>query len=85
MMNLKDELRNIKLIVSDIDGTLVSDDGTIGTETKKLIKQLSELGVTFTLATGRLHSAAEEIAKEIALEGPIISLDGSLIRTYPMK
>jgi len=83
MMNLKDELRNIKLIVSDIDGTLVSDDGTIGTETKKLIKQLSELGVTFTLATGRLHSAAEEIAKEIALEGPIISLDGSLIRTYP--
>ena len=83
MMNFKDALTHIKLIVTDIDGTLLSNDGTLGIETKKLIKQLSEQGVIFSLATGRLHSAAEEIAKEIAIEGPIISLDGSLIRSFP--
>jgi len=83
MMNFKDALTNIKLIVSDIDGTLLSNDGTLGIETKKLIKQLSEQGVIVSLDTGRLHSAAEEIAKEIAIEGPIISLDGSLIRSFP--
>ncbi|HEY7751852.1 MAG TPA: HAD family hydrolase, partial [Ignavibacteriaceae bacterium] len=82
-MDLKAELKNIKLIATDIDGTLLLNDGTIGLETKKLIKQLSEKGIIFSLATGRLHSAVKELAEEISLNGPIISLDGSLIRTFP--
>jgi Cof subfamily protein (haloacid dehalogenase superfamily) len=82
-MKLKDVLKNIKLIVSDIDGTLLRDDGTVGPETRELISQLSEEGVIFSLATGRLHSAVTEIAKDISLNGPVISLDGSLIKTFP--
>ena len=80
-MNITERLKNIKLIVSDLDGTLLSDSGVIGTETKKLISQLQHCGVIFALATGRLHSAVTGIAEELSIKSPIISLDGSMIRS----
>ena len=73
-------LKNIKLIVTDIDGTLLNDNGELGLESKKLVKKLMKLNVIVSFATGRLHSAVTEIAKEISLNGYIISLDGALIK-----
>jgi len=73
-------LKNIKLIVTDIDGTLVNDNGELGFESKKLIKELMKLNVMVSLATGRLHSAVTDISKELSLNGYIISLDGALIK-----
>jgi Cof subfamily protein (haloacid dehalogenase superfamily) len=73
-------LKNIKLIVTDIDGTLVNDNGELGFESKKLVKELMKLNVRVSLATGRLHSAVTDISKELSLNGYIISLDGALIK-----
>jgi Cof subfamily protein (haloacid dehalogenase superfamily) len=73
---------NINLIVSDLDGTLLSDDGNLGVEVKKVAKELINLGVVFSIATGRLHSAVKPIAEELSLNGPIISLDGALIKYH---
>lgn len=78
----KNKLKNIKLIVTDIDGTLLNDNSELGLESKKLIMELMKQGVTISLATGRLHSAITEIAKELSLNGYIISLDGALIKNY---
>lgn len=75
-------LKNIKHIVTDIDGTLLNDNGEIGTESKQLLKELMKLNVIVSLATGRLHSAVKEIAKELSLNGYIISLDGALIKYF---
>ncbi len=75
-------LKNIKLIVTDIDGTLLNDNGELGSESKKLVKELMKLNVMVSFATGRLHSAVTEIAKELSLNGYIISLDGALIKNY---
>jgi len=75
-------LKNIKLIVADIDGTLLNDNGEVGSESKKLVKELMKLNVMVSFATGRLHSAVTEIAKELSLNGYIISLDGALIKNY---
>ncbi len=80
-MNITERLKNLKLIVSDLDGTLLPDRGDIGTETKKLISQLQDCGVIFALATGRLHSAVTGIANELSIKSPVISLDGSMIRS----
>lgn len=75
-------MKNLKLIVSDIDGTLLDDNGELGKESKKLIQELMKHNVKISLATGRLHSAALEIAKELSLNGYIISLDGALIKNF---
>lgn len=78
----KNKLKNIKLIVTDIDGTLVDDDGNLGSESKKLLMELMKHDVSISLATGRLHSAVTELAKELSLNGYIISLDGAVIKEY---
>lgn len=76
-------LKNIKIVVFDLDGTLLADDGTIGENTKTLIKKLKAYDVRFTFATGRLHSAITYMAEDLDLKVPLVSLDGSLIKSYP--
>ena len=82
-MKQKDRsLKDIKLIVTDIDGTLLNDNGELGQESKKLIKELMNENVIVSLATGRLHSAVMEIANELSLNGYIISLDGAMVKSF---
>jgi len=80
-MNITERLKNIKLIVSDLDGTLLPDSGEIGVETKNLVSQLQDCGVIFAIATGRLHSAVTGIAEDLSIKSPVISLDGSMIKS----
>lgn len=77
----KEKLKNLKLIVSDLDGTLLNSSNEIGKESQKLIKALLAKGMRFTFATGRLHSAVEDHAKLLGLKSPLITLDGSMIKT----
>lgn len=79
----RDILRKIKLIVFDLDGTLLNDEGNIGTDTLDLISELNKRGVKFSFASGRQHSAVTKYADLLGITAPIISLDGSLIKTYP--
>ena len=82
-MEQKDvSLKKIKHIITDIDGTLLNDNGELGLESRKLIKELIDEKVIISLATGRLHSAATEIAKELSLNGYVISLDGAMIKDF---
>ncbi len=76
-----EKLKNIKLIVSDLDGTLLNGNNEIGAESQKLIKALLAKGMRFTFATGRLHSAIVEHANLLGLKTPLITLDGSIIKT----
>jgi len=76
----KSILKKIKLVVLDLDGTLLNDQGEIGSESLKLIRRLKQSGVNFTIASGRLHASIESYAKQMNLTVPLISLDGSLIK-----
>ncbi len=75
-------LKNLKLIVFDLDGTLLNNNGKISEGAKKLIFKLKEKDVHFTFASGRLHSALVKYADELNIETPLISLDGSLIKNH---
>jgi len=79
----KSRLRNIKLVLFDLDGTLLNNRGEIGSQSSELIKRLEKLGVNFSFASGRLHSALTKYADELALSTPVISLDGSYIKQHP--
>jgi len=78
----KDTLKNINHIITDIDGTLLDDNGNLGDESIKLLKNLMDLDVKISFATGRLHSAVTELAKQVSLNGYIVSLDGALIKNF---
>lgn len=76
-------LQGLKLVIFDLDGTLLNENGEIGNETVRLVKKLSALGVKFSFASGRLHSALTEYAEQLEITTPLISLDGCLIKSYP--
>ena len=70
----------IKLIVTDIDGTILPYDGIFRQGVLDCIRELDEKGVKVVLATGRMHSSTTPIAKKLGLSTPIISYQGGLIK-----
>lgn len=69
-----------RLIVSDLDGTLLRDDHTLSEYTKAVIHKVSEQGIDFMLATGRIFGGARHYAKELNLNTPILACNGALIK-----
>lgn len=73
-------MSQIKLIATDIDGTILKFNFEFNQEVKDCIKKLNEDGVKVVLVTGRMHSATDYIAEELGLQTPIVSYQGGLIR-----
>ena len=57
-----------KMLVTDVDDTLLTDNHEITKENKDAILKLQEAGIKFVLASGRPTEAMLEIAKELELE-----------------
>ena len=74
-------MRKIKypLIVSDFDGTLVKNDGTIDEYTKQTILQYIQDGGRFAISTGRMPSGILSRAKELGLKGLVCCCQGAVI------
>ena len=51
---------DIKMVVTDLDGTLLKDDKSISTYTQNVIKQLRNSGILFVVATARPIRAVKE-------------------------
>ena len=77
---LKKRFSRIKLIVSDIDGTLVTNDNQLNPQTVEIIKLIKKKKIFFSLASQRVHSSIYPIAKELEIKIPYISLNGSLVQ-----
>ncbi|MCE1166276.1 MAG: HAD family hydrolase [Bacteroidetes bacterium] len=78
--NILKKLSGIKLVVSDVDGTLTDHNNELGGETKELVKKLREKGVLFTFATQRIHSSIVPFAKELDVDIPIVTVNGALVK-----
>lgn len=70
----------MKIIASDMDGTLLNENATISQENATAIKKAQEEGVEVVIATGRPYNSALKFLQEAGLECPIISLNGAEIR-----
>jgi len=57
-------MKNCKLIVSDLDGTLLRRDMTLSEENAAAIKKLSELGIAFVASSGRTLYEIPECVRE---------------------
>ena len=78
-------MKNIKLCVFDLDGTLLNSNKRITQETLLAVKNLSNYNIKYTIATGRIDILARKYQREICSDLPIISCNGSIIRDLSNK
>ncbi|MBS7528558.1 HAD family phosphatase [Fusibacter paucivorans] len=69
-----------KLIVSDIDGTLIRSDHKISSRTKTAIEGYIEKGHPFAIATGRMHAAGLIVTQQLDYDGYLISCNGAVVK-----
>lgn len=70
----------IKLIASDMDGTLLNDDHMISEENLKAIRKAQEMGRYFTIVTGRDYGAVKSYLDECNLKCECILSNGAEYR-----
>lgn len=73
----------VRMVVLDIDGTLVGDDLQIGARTLSAVAAALRAGVVVSLATGRMPSSAAVFANALGLRAPIVGHQGAVIRAMP--
>ncbi|MHC5279264.1 Cof-type HAD-IIB family hydrolase [Listeria kieliensis] len=70
----------IKVIASDMDGTLLNSDIRVTEENVKAIEYARGKGIHFVLCTGRMYDDAMRLINEAGLFAPAICMNGAEIR-----
>lgn len=74
------EMTDIKLILSDIDGTILNDENIVDNNLKATIAKLNQKDIHFVLASARSPRGMAPIAKELeVLDNPIACYNGALV------
>jgi len=68
-----------KLIAVDMDGTLLDSSNHISQKTIEAIHQSLQMGVLFTISTGRSIQGIEKYNHLLSLDFPVIAYNGSMI------
>ncbi|MFP3040791.1 Cof-type HAD-IIB family hydrolase [Treponema primitia] len=80
---MEEELRKagqeVRLIVCDLDGTLLNSEKLISPENLKAINMAREKGIFVTICSGRIHTMLEAYSRTLSVEGPLISGNGAFI------
>ena len=69
----------IKLIASDMDGTLLDSDMSISPENAAAIKAATDQGIEFIVATGRNRTEAIHPLKKASIECAMVTLNGAQV------
>ena len=68
-----------KLLVVDVDGTLLGRDGNISAENREAIAQACGSGIKVSLSTGRTLQSGLKVINQLPLDGYHIFFDGALV------
>ena len=78
-------INQFKLIVSDLDGTIKDTNQPIHPYTIEVLKKLPELGIHFTLASGRSLASLRPYAEELNIKIPLVLANGCIIQSLDGK
>jgi len=77
---MKNVAAKIRLIVFDVDGTLIDDNKDLSLKTISVLHELQQQGVAISIATGKTFPSVEELVKALTIKVPIILSNGALIQ-----
>jgi hydroxymethylpyrimidine pyrophosphatase-like HAD family hydrolase len=72
-----------RLIAIDMDGTLLNSEGHVSERNRAALRSAEEAGIEVVIATGRRHSFAMRVLRELNLQqaNALVSSNGTVIRT----
>lgn len=73
----------IRLIMTDIDGTVTDIKGQVETVSKNAMSALAEQGIMVGFVSGRTLPRLEPLAFDIGIDGPIIGENGGIAKLKP--
>ena len=68
---------DIRLVVADLDGTLLDDEKQLDAGIVDVIRELEKRNIMFTLASGRNVHIMKPYLKELSLQLPFIANNGA--------
>ncbi|MGU3539732.1 Cof-type HAD-IIB family hydrolase [Methylobacterium sp. A54F] len=75
----RDIARNIALVISDVDGTLVTTDKRVTPGVRAAVRRLGEAGIGFTVASSRPPAGLRPIAEALDLRLPMGAFNGATV------
>ncbi len=69
-----------KLIVTDMDGTLLNSKSNVSERTKRALQGLHKKGVHIAIATGRIYTTAKIYGEQLGIVTPIICSNGAIVK-----
>lgn len=69
----------IKLVVSDIDGTLIDSTETVSQELVEIVKKCRKQGIVFSFATGRTKELTTKLVRTLDITDPYVISNGACI------
>lgn len=70
----------IKLLALDLDGTTLNSSGQVPDANREAIRAAEDAGVLVTIATGRRFRDAQPVGIDLALNSPLITHNGGLLK-----
>lgn len=70
---------DIKMIVFDLDGTLLDIDHQLQEKTIEAVKMIRDKGIRTLVATGRMYCSAKPHTDRLGIVDPIITYNGALV------
>ena len=68
-----------KVVVSDLDGTLLNNHHQISSHTRRTLHALTDRGIRFIVATGRHHVDVQSIRDALGLDIYLITANGAVV------
>ncbi len=72
-----------KFVISDLDGTLLDNVENLSNKYAKRLNKLIDLGLDFTICTGRDFENTYNAINNVHFENPIILTNGAIMMNYP--
>ncbi|MCA9529462.1 MAG: HAD family phosphatase [Myxococcales bacterium] len=72
-------MTEIRLVIADVDGTLVTDDKALTDRARRAVRALRERDIAFTITSGRPPKGLRMLIEPLELDAPVAAFNGGML------
>jgi Cof subfamily protein (haloacid dehalogenase superfamily) len=79
MVSNEDVPSRVRLVVADVDGTLLTPDKILTPRARAVVRRIIDAGIAFTITSGRPPLGMKALIADLQLQEPITAFNGGLV------